>query len=151
MNSVPEIKLLSIYSCPFQRIFAHGVPSCPICLYPPTAAKITRCGHIYCWVCILHYLSLGEKPWRKCPICYESIVKKDLKSVVSLETHQFAIGEEITMKLMKKEKGSVLVLPKNQWTPGNLKPFPVDGMLPGLKNSCDVYFLSWVLLCLQVF
>ena len=21
-------------------------------------AKITRCGHIYCWSCILHYLSL---------------------------------------------------------------------------------------------
>ncbi|XP_064619282.1 E3 ubiquitin-protein ligase RNF10-like [Lineus longissimus] len=115
------------------RIFGHGVPSCPICLFPPTAAKITRCGHIYCWVCILHYLSLGDKPWRKCPICYESIVKKDLKSVVSLDTHQFSIGEEITMKLMKKEKGSVLVLPKNQWTAGNLKPFPVDA-------DVDTYF-----------
>jgi hypothetical protein len=30
--------------------------SCPICLFPPTAAKISRCGHVFCWPCILHYL-----------------------------------------------------------------------------------------------
>lgn len=63
----------------FQRICSHEVPSCPICLYPPTAAKITRCGHIFCWACILHYLSLSEKTWSKCPICYSSVHKKDLK------------------------------------------------------------------------
>ncbi|KAG8429210.1 hypothetical protein GDO86_018055 [Hymenochirus boettgeri] len=61
------------------RIFSHEVPSCPICLYPPIAAKITRCGHIFCWACILHYLSLSEKDWSRCPICYSSIMKKDLK------------------------------------------------------------------------
>ena len=30
-------------------------------------AKITKCGHIYCWPCILHYLSLGEKKWAQVP------------------------------------------------------------------------------------
>ena len=25
---------------------------------PNLAAKITRCGHVYCWSCLLHYLSL---------------------------------------------------------------------------------------------
>lgn len=48
-------------------------PQCPICLYPPIAAKMTRCGHVYCWPCILQYLSLSDKAWRKCPICYEAI------------------------------------------------------------------------------
>ncbi len=32
--------------------------SCPICLYQPIAGKMTKCGHIYCWSCILHYLRL---------------------------------------------------------------------------------------------
>jgi len=32
--------------------------SCPICLYPPNAGKMTKCGHIFCWPCILHYLRL---------------------------------------------------------------------------------------------
>uniref|UniRef100_A0A803Y939 E3 ubiquitin-protein ligase RNF10 n=1 Tax=Meleagris gallopavo TaxID=9103 RepID=A0A803Y939_MELGA len=97
------------------RICSHEVPSCPICLYPPTAAKITRCGHIFCWACILHYLSLGEKTWSKCPICYGSVHKKDLKSVVAMATRQYAIGDVITMQLMRREKGVLIALPKSQW------------------------------------
>ncbi len=58
---------------------AAGVPSCPICLYPPTAAKIARCGHVFCWTCILHYLALSDNDWRKCPICFDSIHKHHLK------------------------------------------------------------------------
>lgn len=54
-------------------------PQCPICLFPPVASKMTKCGHVYCWSCILHYLALSDKEWRKCPICYESVYIKDLK------------------------------------------------------------------------
>ncbi|KFO23766.1 RING finger protein 10 [Fukomys damarensis] len=97
------------------RIRSHEVPSCPICLYPPTAAKITRCGHIFCWACILHYLSLSEKTWSKCPICYSSVHKKDLKSVVATESHQYVVGDTITMQLMKREKGVLVALPKSKW------------------------------------
>ncbi|XP_037587877.1 RING finger protein 10 [Cebus imitator] len=99
----------------FQRICSHEVPSCPICLYPPTAAKITRCGHIFCWACILHYLSLSEKAWSKCPICYSSVHKKDLKSVVATESRQYVVGDTITMQLMKREKGVLVALPKSKW------------------------------------
>lgn len=97
------------------RICSHEVPSCPICLYPPTAAKITRCGHIFCWACILHYLSLSEKTWSKCPICYSSVHKKDLKSVVANESRQYVVGDTITMRLMKREKGVLVALPKSRW------------------------------------
>lgn len=54
-------------------------PQCPICLYHPVAGKMTRCGHVYCWPCVLHYLALSDKTWRKCPICYEAIHVGDLK------------------------------------------------------------------------
>lgn len=36
----------------------HDAPTCPICLYPPVCGKITRCGHVFCWSCIIHYLHL---------------------------------------------------------------------------------------------
>ncbi|XP_069789074.1 E3 ubiquitin-protein ligase RNF10 isoform X2 [Narcine bancroftii] len=97
------------------RICSHEVPSCPICLYPPSAAKITRCGHIYCWACILHYLSLSEKTWGKCPICYEAVHKKDLKSVIAMETRQYNVDDTMTMQLMRREKGALMVLPKSMW------------------------------------
>uniref|UniRef100_A0A671PXM5 E3 ubiquitin-protein ligase RNF10 n=1 Tax=Sinocyclocheilus anshuiensis TaxID=1608454 RepID=A0A671PXM5_9TELE len=97
------------------RIYSHEVPSCPICLYPPVAAHITRCGHIYCWPCMLHYLSLSEKSWSKCPICYEAVHSADLKSVVAMETRQYVTGNVITMHLMRREKGSLVALPSCQW------------------------------------
>ncbi|XP_060787167.1 RING finger protein 10 [Neoarius graeffei] len=97
------------------RIYSHEVPSCPICLYPPVAAHITRCGHIYCWPCMLHYLSLSEKTWSKCPICYEAVHSADLKSVVAMETRQYMPGDVITMRLMRREKGVLVALPSSQW------------------------------------
>ncbi|XP_077079202.1 E3 ubiquitin-protein ligase RNF10 isoform X2 [Siphateles boraxobius] len=97
------------------RIYSHEVPSCPICLFPPVAAHITRCGHIYCWPCMLHYLSLSEKSWSKCPICYEAVHSADLKSVVAMETRQYVSGNVITMRLMRREKGSLVALPSSQW------------------------------------
>uniref|UniRef100_A0A4W5MQ43 E3 ubiquitin-protein ligase RNF10 n=1 Tax=Hucho hucho TaxID=62062 RepID=A0A4W5MQ43_9TELE len=97
------------------RIYSHEVPSCPICLYPPVAAHITRCGHIFCWPCMLHYLSLSDKSWSKCPICYESVHSDDLKSVVAMETRQYAVGDLITMRLMRREKGALVAMPTSQW------------------------------------
>lgn len=108
------------------RIFSHEVPSCPICLYPPVAAKITRCGHIYCWSCILHYLSLSDNSWHKCPICFEAVHKKNLKSVVAMESHPFSVGDTITMRLMMRAKNSVLAIPKAQWHERELKPFGIN-------------------------
>ncbi|KAM3867856.1 E3 ubiquitin-protein ligase RNF10 [Diretmus argenteus] len=97
------------------RIYSHEVPSCPICLYPPLAAHITRCGHIFCWPCMLHYVSLSDKSWSKCPICYEAVHTADLKSVVAMETRQYAVGDLITMRLMRREKGALVAMPSSQW------------------------------------
>lgn len=94
-----------------KNVQVSDYPSCPICLYPPVAAKMTRCGHVYCWSCILHYLSLSDKTWRKCPICYESIHKQDLKSVVTKHYKTFNVDDVITFKLMKRPKGSLVTYP----------------------------------------
>ncbi|KDQ18275.1 hypothetical protein BOTBODRAFT_171929 [Botryobasidium botryosum FD-172 SS1] len=60
----------------------EGHTTCPICLSPPTAPRMTKCGHVFCFPCILHYLQTGENPkWNRCPICFDSITDKQLKSV----------------------------------------------------------------------
>ncbi|GAA6052490.1 hypothetical protein JCM3770_003791 [Rhodotorula araucariae] len=60
-----------------------GKPACPICLSEPTAARMTKCGHVFCYPCVLHYLALAEPGHksRKCPVCHDFIHAKDLKSV----------------------------------------------------------------------
>lgn len=85
-------------------------PQCPICLYHPVAAKMTRCGHVYCWPCILHYLALSEKKsWRKCPICYEAVHIGDLKSTISKPYRNYSNGEFVTLQLMYRDKDSLRV------------------------------------------
>lgn len=93
------------------RLHVSEAPSCPICLHHPNAAKVTRCGHIYCFPCILHYLALSDEKWRKCPICYEPVERDDLKSVVAICHKDFGIGEEIELQLMRRERDSLLPMP----------------------------------------
>ncbi|KAJ3731924.1 hypothetical protein DFJ43DRAFT_1132171 [Lentinula guzmanii] len=59
----------------------EGHTICPICLSPPTAPRMTKCGHIFCFPCILHYLSISENKWARCPLCFDSINSSQLKSV----------------------------------------------------------------------
>lgn len=98
------------------RVLAPEPTICPICLYYPVAAKITRCGHIFCWPCVLHYLALTDKPWHKCPICFEAVHRKDLKSVELLDQIQYSIGNEITFQLVKREHGSTITVPVSEGT-----------------------------------
>lgn len=84
---------------------------CPICLCPPIAAKITRCGHIYCWSCILHYLALSDEQSRSCPICFENIQEKKLKSVLILKKVDFVANTFMTFTLMKAPKGGISAIP----------------------------------------
>jgi hypothetical protein len=59
---------------------------CPIWREEQLVAPIiSKCGHIFCWPWILHYLlyaseSEGED-WRKCPLCEDIIHKRILKLV----------------------------------------------------------------------
>lgn len=60
--------------------------SCPICLCAPIAPRMTACGHIFCFPCVLRYLGQApetqKRTWRKCPICYDPVYSKALKPVL---------------------------------------------------------------------
>lgn len=89
----------------------HEGAACPICLSPPTAPRMTKCGHVFCYPCILQYLSTIDGPpssgsapipgapasasvtsgnaltgptnrqWKRCPICWDAVYARDLKAV----------------------------------------------------------------------
>lgn len=84
-------------------------PQCPICLHHPAAAKITRCGHVYCWPCVLHYMALSDQSWRKCPICFEAVHPLDLRSVVVRKCAELAVGDVVELQLMCRAKDSLHV------------------------------------------
>jgi len=123
----------------------HETPSCPICLYPPTAAKMTKCGHVYCWACVLHYLSLSDKSWNKCPICHEAVHDKDLKSVVPIVQNKFSRNGSIKMKLMRRPKNSLYTCPEDSWDPTS-KQFSVwEGKPPNSHSKLTLAIKEMVL------
>merc|ERR1712228_27499 len=62
------------------RLFGQEETECPICLHPPIAAKVGRCGHAHCSSCILKLISISEYP--ECPICQCDLKLADLRSVI---------------------------------------------------------------------
>ncbi|KRZ18723.1 RING finger protein 10, partial [Trichinella zimbabwensis] len=107
---------------------------CPICLEFPVAAKITKCGHIYCWACILHYLALSEKAWRRCPICFEPVYEKHLKSVEQKIVPRHEVGQKISFLLMERKKKSLIALPVRE-----RRTSKVDNALLNIADSCNTF------------
>ena len=82
---------------------------CPICLDPPLAAKITKCGHVYCAPCILHYLSLGARAWSRCPLCFEPVYPNAVKSLRFRLHNKVTAGQQLRMALVQRDKHSMML------------------------------------------
>lgn len=118
------------------RLHMSEAPSCPICLYPPVAAKVTRCGHLFCFSCILHYLALTDSSSRKCPICFEEVSKSDLKSAIAILHKDFASSQVIELKLMRRERDSLIPIPVGAYSPSiNKAPVTLSSPDVVLANS----------------
>jgi len=96
--------------------------SCPICNETEILApRITKCGHVFCFPCILRYLQYRifyylyqkiEKTnmgIRKCPLCYEIIEEDDIKIAKILKTKCLSEGDVIEFHLTVRNKNSIVV------------------------------------------
>lgn len=102
---------------------AHEGAACPICLSPPTAPRMTKCGHVFCYPCILHYLTLKEdnngrptaptlqqptQRWRRCPICWDAVYARDLKAVrwwdaqAAAREHELKLQEQYDLERARR-------------------------------------------------
>ncbi|KAJ2785976.1 hypothetical protein H4R18_000191 [Coemansia javaensis] len=95
--------------------------TCPICLSCPTAARITKCGHVFCLPCIMRHQSYGAE---RCPVCWCAIsadallpvhpwaVRYDIGAGGSAGPAGLAAGAPIAMRLMKRQRGTTTCLPR---------------------------------------
>ncbi|KAH0838119.1 hypothetical protein J3R83DRAFT_6365 [Lanmaoa asiatica] len=127
----------------------EGLTTCPICLSPPVVPRMTKCGHVFCFPCILHYLSLSDNlKWARCPICFDSVNANQLKSVklfggstssgeecdnrVSGSSSSCSLGDPfettprtgsfMRMRLMQRPQITTLALPRSKTWPSDLLP-----------------------------
>jgi len=84
---------------------------CPICMEALIMApRITKCGHVYCWPCMLQYLAFeNEKAWKKCPLCSEPVYRQDLRRVDLKVVRPFHAGNTINFNLMMRNKSHIIV------------------------------------------
>ena len=56
---------------------------CPICMEPAgfmVAPRVTKCGHLFCYACLLQYLDFEKQyAWKKCPLCSDPVYKRDIR------------------------------------------------------------------------
>lgn len=121
--------------------------------YPTLSIAAPHIHHhfqIFCFPCILHYLSTSENPkWARCPICLDSVNEKQLKSVhwfvppshldddpdgtrpqpssssVSADINPVETpkpGSALRMRLMQRPQITTLALPRTHTWPSDLLP-----------------------------
>lgn len=85
----------------------------------PLVAKMTTCGHIFCWPCLLRHISFCEDDPKKkhayCPICMTYLETDKLKSVELRRSTEVTEGATIEMQLMVKSKACAMGLPYDAW------------------------------------
>lgn len=96
---------------------------------------MTKCGHVYCYPCILRYLSAQESPavngpipipgalagtsvnssdalagpssrqWKRCPICWDAVYARDLKAVKRWDAKSVASDRDIVSSDSSQSQG----------------------------------------------
>ncbi|VVC92685.1 unnamed protein product [Leptidea sinapis] len=84
-----------------------GNCQCPICLGQPVAGRVGKCGHVYCWACVLHYTSTHDKQPPPCPVCAVPLQVADMKPTRLIQWD--APAEQVTMRLVRRLRGSSVV------------------------------------------
>ena len=103
---------------------------------------------VFCYPCVLHYLSTSDHAkWHRCPICFDSINEKQLKSVkwydepssqedasetspeassssshVEVSGDSYNPGSVLRMRLMERPQITTLALPRSRTWPSEVIP-----------------------------
>ncbi|CAE8627470.1 unnamed protein product [Polarella glacialis] len=89
-------------------------PKCPICLeLELVVPKITRCGHLFCFPCVMRYFltmkGYNGKVYQRCPVCNEQVSPDGLISARLEMAVPLRDGSACSFVLAHKNIGSTLV------------------------------------------
>mmetsp|Transcript_9966 Transcript_9966/g.13038 ORF Transcript_9966/g.13038 Transcript_9966/m.13038 type:complete len:520 (-) Transcript_9966:796-2355(-) len=86
-----------------------GRTCCPICLDDLTAPRMTRCGHIFCWLCLSRLFCFSSGKVATCPLCFGFIELQEAKRVVLYDgTPLPKIGQKVSFNLAHRYSSCVV-------------------------------------------
>ena len=116
-------------------VLADSEVRCPICLETQLlAGRANKCGHCFCWPCIIRYMWMGSK---RCPVCNDSLRQSDLRPV-AIELYR-AVSSKDTAEftLIRRPKGMITLfkhgLPLENTFMGMLRS---DSQHSGINRIC---------------
>ena len=81
---------------------------------------------------MLQYLDYEkQRNWKRCPLCFDSVYRLDLKNVDILQSRQFRAGQTISFDLMVRAKGNTLA--KNKRIESEIEEYEQKGKLQCLN------------------
>ncbi|KAF8686724.1 hypothetical protein HU200_043561 [Digitaria exilis] len=112
VESMDPDKMLQWEDIICVRYYSPSDVQCPICLESPLCPQITSCGHIYCFPCILRYLTMGKEDykgecWKKCPLCFMMVSTKELYTIHITQVQHFHAGDVATFTLLSRSRNSL--------------------------------------------
>ncbi|GJQ11469.1 hypothetical protein GpartN1_g3260.t1 [Galdieria partita] len=90
---------------------------CPVCLDEIRAPRVTKCGHLFCLLCILRFFSFHDMAACRCPLCGKKLRLEDLRPVDIRLVAPCYVGIEQYMRLVIRRKESFIARPfcRDSW------------------------------------
>ena len=121
--------------------FVEKQDCCPICLMPYCVPRAAKCGHIFCFSCIMYHIHQHEDDWTKCPMCGVFLDLQSLRPVrLLLSTPPIELNGQCTMELVLRQRhvvnGFSAKLPDAE---AHLRyPFPPADSPPAVTAFCHL-------------
>jgi hypothetical protein len=104
---------------------AAGDWNCPICLYAPVCPRLTKCGHLFCFSCILRHFC--EDRHGRCPMCYARSEVGELRGVMLKPSTPVDLGRSVHFSLLRRSRSSLVPVPASQDLQYPEVEHPVEG------------------------
>lgn len=86
---------------------SDSVPTCPICMETAKIPQFTKCGHVFCWTCMLQQLHSTYSTAQNCSVCTERVHRRDLRPAHFLAVSHPIEGRSHPMQLVCLTTGSL--------------------------------------------
>lgn len=118
-------------------VFLPHRPDCPICLHPLRCPRVTPCGHVFDFVCMLQHLAHARTDNRppRCPLCSHGIQAATLKPCSFWHPHPLSVGLSLNLRLVSRVRGSMICHP-------HVTPAPADDV--PIAGSDAVFYTRFV-------
>ena len=118
MNRIEKINSkVKFFDNLFKQIDTDGFDNCPICINPidPKSVMVTKCGHLFCYYCVIQSIFLSSHDELNCPQCRTELSLKQCYVINDDNTTLAKYGSKISELITYLRNSDKVVLVLSKW------------------------------------